>query len=107
MPSFPVFTLFFAPEVGNHLRSIERKYHSLIRETINEQLRHSPTLVARNRKPLHQPAPFGATWELRCGPNNRFRVFYEVDENKQTVLILAIGFKQGNRLIVGREEYEP
>jgi hypothetical protein len=54
---------------------------------------------------LEQPAPFGAAWELRFRPANRFRVFYEVDEQTQSVQILAIGIKEKNRLFIGREEF--
>jgi len=59
----------------------------------------------RNRKPLDQPAPFAASWELRCGPDNRFRVFYDVDRAGQKVHVLAVGVKDRNRLLIGREEY--
>jgi len=40
------------------------------------------------------------------GPNNRFRVFYEVDQASREVFILAIGVKVGNRLFIGGEEFE-
>lgn len=106
MPSQAKFELVFAPEVVDHLDVIERKYHRRIQETIDEQLTFSADKETRNRKPLEQPAPFGATWELRFGPNNRFRVFYEVDSAEKTVLILAIGVKERNRLFIGREEFE-
>ena len=43
---------------------------------------------------------------LPCGPHNRFRVFYEVDASEQTVTILAIGVKEGHRLVIGGEEFE-
>jgi len=59
----------------------------------------------KNRKQLEQPAPYQATWELRFGSGNRFRVFYEVDIAEQKVYILAIGVKEGNRLYIGGEEY--
>jgi mRNA-degrading endonuclease RelE of RelBE toxin-antitoxin system len=49
---------------------------------------------------------FGATWELRFGANNRFRVFYEVDAAEQMVFVLAIGVKDREKLIVGGEEIE-
>jgi len=101
----PKFTLTFAPETLDHLDIIERKYHRLIQKTIDEQLSYTPEKRTRNRKPLDQPAPFGATWELRFGPNNRFRVLYEVDE-EQIVWILAIGIKEGNKLLIGGEEFE-
>jgi hypothetical protein len=100
------FTLSFAPESLEHLDLVDSKYHGLLRRTINEQLTHTPTKETRNRKPLDQPAPFGASWELRCGPNNRFRFFYEVDSAAQEVQVLAIGVKDRNRLLIGGEEYE-
>jgi mRNA-degrading endonuclease RelE of RelBE toxin-antitoxin system len=100
------FTLSFAPEAIEHLDRVDAKYHGLIRRTIKEQLRRAPTEETRNRKPLDQPAPFGSSWELRCGPDNRFRVFYEVDSEAQEVQVLAIGVKDRNRLLIGGEEYE-
>lgn len=100
------YDLNFAPEAVDHLDAIERKYHRLIRRAIDEQLTFAPERETRNRKPLERPAPFGATWELRCGPDNRFRVFYEVDRAEKTVWVLAIGVKKRNRLFIGREEFE-
>jgi hypothetical protein len=38
------------------------------------------------------------------GPDNRFRVLYDIDEENRAVEIVAIGEKEGNRLIVGGEE---
>ena len=68
------FSLIFDPEVKQHLCAIEAKYHSLIRTTIEEQLRFEPETETRNRKPLQRPAALGATWELRFGPDNCFRL---------------------------------
>src|ERR1700728_2130821 len=95
------FTPCFAPEVIEHMDSIDQKYHRLLRQVMQEQLTYSPTDETRNRKPLEQPAPFDATWELRCGPNNRFRVFYDVDPDANEVHILAVGVKDHNRLRIG------
>ena len=103
----PKFRLIFAPEAVEQLDVIELKYHRLIEKTLDEQLGFTPDRETRNRKLLDQPAPFEATWELRCGPDNRFRVFYEIDAEEKVVWILAIGLKAGNRLIIGREELEP
>lgn len=99
------FTLTFAPEAIDHLYSIPSKYHGLLRRTINEQLTSTPTQETKNRKPLEQPAPFDATWELRCGPDNQFRVFYDLDLVSQTVAVLAIGVKDRSRLLIGGKEY--
>lgn len=100
------FTLTFAPETLDHLDTIERKYHRLIQKAIDEQLSYTPEKRTRNRKLLDQPAPFGATWELRFGPDNRFRVLYEVDGGEQIVWVLAVGIKEGNKLFIGGEEFE-
>jgi mRNA-degrading endonuclease RelE of RelBE toxin-antitoxin system len=104
MAEWDPYTLIFARGVTKHLKSIDAKYDSLIRENIEEQLLFEPNVETKNRKPLRQPAPFGAEWEIRFGPNNRFRVLYDIDEEKRTVQILAIGEKEGNRLIVGGKE---
>ena len=72
MPHTIKFELGFAPETVEHLAAIERKHYQLIQKTLDEQLLHVPDQETRNRKPVEQPAPFGATWELRFGPGNYF-----------------------------------
>jgi mRNA-degrading endonuclease RelE of RelBE toxin-antitoxin system len=101
------FAIVYAPETLGHLAAIERKHYGLIREKIEEHLRSTPETPTRNRKPLDQPAPFAATWELRFGEDNRFRVFYEISQADRTVTILAIGVKTGSTLRIGREEFKP
>lgn len=87
--------------------AIQGKYHRLIRRAIEEQLSFAPCDPTRNRKPLEdQPGPFGSTWELRCGPASRFRVFYELVVDKRQVWILAIGVKERDRLSFAGEEFE-
>jgi len=100
------FAISYAPETYNHLDWIELKYHRLVATTIEEQLSHTPTTKTRNRKPLEEPASFGATWELRFGPINSVRVFYDVNHEDKTVSVLAIGLKEGNRLFIGGQEFE-
>jgi mRNA-degrading endonuclease RelE of RelBE toxin-antitoxin system len=100
------YTLAFANEVAEHLRAIDAKYHSLIREKIGEQLRFEPATETNNRKPLRQPALFEATWEIRFGSNNRFRVLYDIDQEARRVRIMAIGEKDGERLVIGGEEVQ-
>lgn len=105
MPRQPKFDIQFAPETLDHLDAIDQKYHRLIEKAIDEQLSYTPEDETRNRKLLDQPAPYDATWELRFGPGNRFRIFYEIDAEKQTAWVLAIGVKEGNRLFIGGEEF--
>ena len=94
------------PETVEHMKAIEAQHHGAIREAIDGQLRHTPDTPTRNRRPMETPAPFDATWELRCGADNRFRILYEVDEQRRIVKILAIGVKDRNRLIIGKEEFK-
>ena len=100
------YTLVYARGVTKHLKSIEAKYDSLIRATMAEQLRFEPNVETKNRKRLRQPAPFGAQWEIRFGPDNRFRVLYDIDLEQRAVQIVAIGEKEGDRLIIGGVEVE-
>lgn len=100
------YVLVYADEVMHHLRAIETKYHSLIQTEVETQLRFDPELETRNRKPLKRPIVFGAQWELRLGPDNRFRVFYLVNSEKHEVRILAVGVKVRNRLFIGGEEVD-
>ena len=72
------FALVYAEEIKHHLRAVEKKYHAQIRAEIEQQLLFEPEVETRNRKPLKRPLCFGAEWELRLGPDNRFRVFDQV-----------------------------
>ncbi len=98
------FDLIYAPQVKGHLTAIERKYHSLIRRTIETQLQFEPDVETHNKKPLRRPSELGAEWEIRFGPDNRFRVFYTVNHKECRALILAIGTKKRNHLVIGKEE---
>ncbi len=100
------FALVYDPAVKDHLRAVDLKYHSLIRDTIEEQLLFQPDCETKNRKPLERPVVSEATWELRFGPQNRFRIFYDVDRERREVHILALGEKRGNRVTIGGEEVE-
>ncbi len=102
MTQKPDFTLIFAPEIVDHLRAIDKKYHKLIREMITEQLSYTPLEVTRNRKPLE---PLRLLVQLgKFGSQNRFRVLYEVDMTEKMVFILAIGVKDREQLLIGGEE---
>src|SRR5687767_1653457 len=69
------YTLVYANAIQDHLRAIDLKHLALIREKIEEQLLFEPDLETRNRKPLKQPAAFGAEWEIRFGRAIDFECF--------------------------------
>jgi len=102
----PSYELIYDPDVRRQLGRIERKHHPLIRRAIEEQLTHEPETETRDQKPLLRPSVLGPAWELRCGPQNRFRVFYRVDRSHRHVYILAIGVKIRERLMIAGEEFE-
>jgi hypothetical protein len=106
MAQTPPFSLAYATAVKGHLRAIESKYHGTIQSAIESQLIHEPDVETRNRKPLKRPIEFGADWELRCGPDNRFRVFYQVRADDREGHILAIGVKERSRLFFGGKEFD-
>ncbi len=100
------FEILYSPAFKQHLKSINSQFCSTIKEAIEEQLFLEPDQETRNRKPIKRPVDFEATWEIRCGSQNRFRVFDEVDHENKRVLVLAVGEKIGNRLFIGGEEIE-
>ena len=100
------YQIIYDVEVRNHLAAIDRKYHALIRRTIEKQLSHQPDIETRNRKSLCCPSSLGVDWELRLGPHNRFRVLYRIADTVREIYVLAVGVKDGNRLVIGGEEFE-
>jgi plasmid stabilization system protein ParE len=100
------FKIIYAPQTKSHLKAIERKNYTLIRNTIDAQWRFEPLIETKNRKPLSRPVEFEANWELRFGPDNRFRVFYEVSETDREVRIIALGVKRRNKVFIGGQEVE-
>ena len=102
----PPFEIIFAPLTRDHLRAIAAKHYTLIRDAITLHLSHEPDVETRNRGPLKRPGIFGATWRLRFGPDNRFRVLYKINLDLHQVEILAIGEKEGEQLMIGGEEIE-
>jgi hypothetical protein len=68
LPSNKGYSLVYTNSFKRHLKLLEAKYHSLIRETLEKQLQYEAEVQTRNRKPLKKPDAFKAEWELRFGP---------------------------------------
>ncbi len=100
------YAIVYDKEITDHLAAIESKHYSLIETTIGGQLSHNPQVETKNRKPLVRPSALGTAWELRFGPENRFRVFYRVDDSARQVHVLAIGVKTGSKLRIGGKEFD-
>ena len=44
-------------------------------------------------------------YDILSYPDNRFRVFYQVNADNREVRVLAVGVKDRNRLLIGGEEF--
>jgi len=94
------YNIEFAESVKAQLRELTAHQRSTILDSIERQLVHEPLIETRNRKQL-RPNPI-APWELRIGD---LRVFYEVaSDEPDTVRILAVGRKRGNKLYIAGKE---
>ena len=96
-----MFEIRFTPEAIEDIRSFRKRERKRIIEEIETQLKHQPNQETKNRKKL-RPNQL-AEWELRI---DKFRVFYDVDEQEQAVKIEAVGHKEGNVLFIHGEEYK-
>ena len=90
----------FWEDAEQHLAGINKRNRVVILESVAEQLIHQPMLETRHRKLLREN-PL-ASWELRVG---EYWVFYNIDSESETVVIVAIGVKDHNALIIDGKEY--
>jgi mRNA-degrading endonuclease RelE of RelBE toxin-antitoxin system len=93
------YRVVWYPDTHAHLRSLTARQRSIVFDEVEEQLTYEPTIETRNRKEM-RPNPL-APWELRIGD---LRVYYDVTEEPQTVTVVAVGIKTGNRVFIGGEE---
>ena len=102
-----VYRLVFAQQLFDHLRVIPLKHHPSIQIAL-ESLIQQPATPTRNRKALRMPNTLNASWELRFGSANEFRAFYQILSDEQEtefiIFVIAVGMKQGNKLLIGLEE---
>jgi mRNA interferase RelE/StbE len=79
------YEIFLAPEAVDDLVGLKANVRALVRDTMEEQLRHQPTKVSKSRikrlRGLSRPQ-----YRLRVGDD--IRVFYDVIED--VVQVLAI-----------------
>ena len=96
------YRMVYSADIREHGRSLTARQRSIVFDSTDEQLTHEPTVETQNRKQM-RPNPL-ASWELRIGV---LRVYYDVTEDPQTVTVVAIGIKRGNRVFIGGREVRP
>jgi len=89
----------FSSDAERHVRQLSARDRNIVLDAIELQLTHEPTIATRHRK-LLRDNPL-ADWELRVG---EYRVFYDVDSEQNAVVILAIGVKSHNILLIEGKE---
>jgi mRNA-degrading endonuclease RelE of RelBE toxin-antitoxin system len=86
-----MFTIQYAESVADDLAAARVFERRQILDRIDQELSHQPKLESRNKKPLHGLKPpwvhVEPVWELRVG---EFRVFYDVDEGTNQVIVRAV-----------------
>ena len=95
-----MYEIEYTLEAIEDLKAFRKSEQQLIVDQITDQLSNEPTRETRNRKRL-RPNNVSA-FELRI---TKFRVFYDVDDDRKLVKIGAIGHKEGSRLFVRGKEY--
>ena len=93
---------FSAAALG-HLATLVAGDRKKVLDAVQRQLTCEPTVVTRNRKRMDPDKRlFVAPWELRVG---HLRVYYAVlDEAAATVVVVAVGVKERDRLRLGHED---
>ena len=99
------FEIIVNDEVYSQFRAISPHEQLVILDAIECLLADKPMTQTPKRQPLRIPETVGATWELRCGEHNQYRVFYDVDSAAGIVVILALGIKKQDRLTIDEEEF--
>jgi mRNA-degrading endonuclease RelE of RelBE toxin-antitoxin system len=95
-----MFTIDLSDDALEELRQFRKRDSTIILDEIERQLTYQPNVETRNRKPL-RAHPLGE-WELRI---DKFRVFYDIDIENETVLVKAVGVKIGNKLFIRGKEF--
>ena len=96
-----MYDIEYTLEAMEDLKRFRKYEQQLIADQIDEQLLHEPAHETRNRKRLRPNRV--AEFELRIA---KFRVFYDVAENRNLVTIEAVGHKVGNSLFIRGKEYQ-
>ena len=93
------FEVKLVPSADGDLDYFKAHEQKAILDAISKFLEVDANVETKRRKRL-RPNPV-APWELRIG---NLRVYYDIEEEPERVVyILAVGIKQGNNVIIGKE----
>ncbi len=96
------YEVVYSLDTEDHLRALSARNSRLVVDKIDAELTHEPTVPTRNRKRMRPNVL--ASWELRVGD---LRVYCDVQEiPTPRVVVLAVGGKDRNRVLIGGKEFE-
>jgi mRNA-degrading endonuclease RelE of RelBE toxin-antitoxin system len=95
------YRIEFAEDARDDLTWYTAFEQKRITSEIRDQLTHQPSIPTRNRKGLREN-PI-ASWELRA---DKYRVFNEVNDESQSVTVVAVGHKDHETLRIRVEKVE-
>ncbi len=94
------FHITITEEADTQMRSLPAREQRIVEAAVTARLLDQPAVPTKSVKRL-RPNPF-AQFELRV---RDLRVLYNVEEENSEVVLLIVGRKVGNQLIVGGEEF--
>ncbi len=94
------FRITITEEAERQLRALPVREQRIVEDAVLTRLRDQPTIETHAIKRL-RPNPL-AEYELRV---REFRVLYNIDAEKAEVILLIVGRKSGNALIVSGEVF--
>lgn len=96
------FDITLSPTALEQLTRLTARDRRIVLDEIEAQLKHEPTTITRQRKPL-RPNPL-ASWELRVG---KFRVYYQVEQDERDIVfVIAVGKKIRNQVVIGETKVQ-
>ena len=96
-----MFEIELTESAADDLAFLRKSDSRYILAEIERHLSYEPLVPALRRKPLRPNLL--AMWELRLGS---FRVFYDVENEANIVVIRAVGWKEHNRLLIRGKEFQ-
>ena len=94
------FRITITEDADAHLTSLSAREQRIVEAAVVARLSEQPSVPTKAIKRL-RPNPL-AEFELRV---RDIRVLYNVDEENGEVVLLLVGRKSGNKLIVAGEEF--
>ncbi len=89
------YEIEFSADSERQLAELSSRDRKTVLDSIETQLSHEPITPTKHRKLLRQNPV--ASWELRVGD---FRVFYNVEQQRILVIVIAVGRKEHNQLMI-------